>query len=961
MSKFNKEKFKDNIVYFIISFVVIIFLLIFSIIYDGKTVREDEILSTGIEKYSKLVINEIASNNKGTIMANDGGLYDWIELYNGKDEDINLTNYSLSDVNDKIKWVFPENTIIKGKGYLIVFLAGKNSEGLIANFKLSSKGDETLILRNAKKKIIDAVETKPLDNNQVMGRDIAGSWHIYGVITPGFVNTLEGNTNYLDNLKAEENPMLSINEVLPSNEGYFKDSFGNYSGYIEIINNSDQTINLSEYAISNNYNMPFQYVLPDVNLKKNEVFLILTSNKNTALNNEYHANFKLTKENGVIILAHNNKITAKVEYNSLANGIALIKDNNNYIETASISPGYENDKDGIISFQKKYMTINSGLIINEVMSSNYSYLPQNGGIYYDWIELYNNSNKEIKLKEYCIGKNDTACNNSLPDITLKAHEYYVFMASGDVNLSNSSYKHINIKIGDNDSLYLFKDKKIIDSLFVPALDPGYSFGKNKGYGVGYFTSPTPKTENKNGTIAIATPPTIKTVGGIYNDVEKVTVEIYGEGAIYYTTDGTNPSTSSIKYVNPINLKKTTSIKAIAVKDGKRNSSISHASYIINENHTVPVLAISIAPDKFNTINKKAWTTGIEFEAYAEYFEKNKEGFVIPCGFKVFGGSTRGPAKKSYALKFTKKYGAGKLNYQVFDNRDYSAYDSLVLRTGSQDEPRAMIRDILGTSLVDDVTEAYVQAYKTVILYINGKYWGIYFIREKIEDSYVANNFNTSNPDTDILRVDGEIKTGNNLEYNKLISYINNNDLSKNSNYEYVKSKIDITSLIDFWVASSYVTNNDIVNYRYFRNPDVDDGKWKFIFYDLDWAWYNYDLNYYQFATNPGGMTVRHYTTVLLRNLMKNSEFKKIFVERVSYQLKNVWNKERVLAKYDELVAELAPEIKRNHERWGYSLTEYNTRLAELKTYIEKREGFMIKQTVSFFNLNSKEKEKYFGD
>lgn len=959
MGKFDYQKFQSNKTYFIITGIVIIGLFILSIFYDQKNnIEIDEILTSGVEKYSKLVINELASNNKGTIMAPDGKLYDWVELYNGKDTKINLTNYSLSDTNDKVKWVFPENTIIEAKSYLVVFLSGKNATGLNANFKLSSIGGEELVLRNSKKKIIDAVETKPLNSNEVMARDIDGSWHIYNVATPGYTNTSEGNNNYLASLEMETEPLLAINEVLPNNKGEFKDAYGEYSGYIEIINISDKVVNLNEYAISNNINAPFRYNLPEVKLAKGEIFLIYTSNKNAKNNNEYHANFKLNSENGVAILAHQNKITSKVEYTTLANGVALIKDKNNYIETSNLSPGYLNDKAGLISFGKKKLIPNEGLIISEVMPSNYSYMPHNGGEYYDWIELYNNSSKDIELNNYCLSKNDTSCSDSLPKIKIKAHSYYVLMASGDSKLSNDDYKHINVKVGANDALYLFQKNKIVDSLFIPKIDPGTSYGKDLSYGVRYYSNPTPKAKNSDGSLAVATPPTIKTVGGIYNNVENISVEIIGEGTVYYSVDGSTPTT---KYTKPLTLTKTTSLKAISVKEGKKTSNPSYASYIINENHTVPVMAITMNPSKFSELNAKAWTTGITYGSYATYFEEGKEGFEIPCGIKVFGGSTRGPRKKSYALKFTKQYGASKLNYQVFDNRNYSSFDNLVLRTASQDEPNAVIRDILGTSLVDGVTKAYVQAYKPIILYINGNYWGIYFLREKVEDDYVQNNFNVNNNQTDILRVDGEIKSGTKTAYNSLISYMNNNDLTTKESYEYLKSKIDITSLIDFWVASSYVTNHDIVNYRYFRNPEVDDGKWKFIFYDLDFAWYNYDQNYYNFATSSEGMTSNHYTTVLLRSMMKNSEFRKEFVKRVSYQLKNVWNKERILKYMDDIVKKLEPEIKRNHNRWNYSLDNYQESLEYLKKYIRLREGYMVKQTKSFFNLSNAEMKEYFGE
>ena len=961
MRKFDTKTLKDNIWFFLGGIVIIVLLLFVSYLFGDKTITEEEILANGIESKSKLVINEVCTNNKGIIVANDGGSYDWIELYNGKSHDVDLTNYSLSDTNDKIKWVFPDGTIIKKGEYLIVFLSGKDVEGLIGSFKLSSKGGENLVLRNSNKKIVDAVETKPLSGSQVLARDNDGSWHVYGVATPGYINTLEGYDSFVKNLTLEEDPLLTITEILPSNDGHFKDSYGEYSGYIEILNISNNSVNLKEYAISDDASRPFKYNLPDLTLKKGELFLLYTSNRNSNAKDEYHASFKLSTKNGTVTLSHLNKITEKVNYENLANGLAYIKEKDTFVESATISPGFANTKEGIESFQKKYLKNNESLIITEVMTSNYSYMPHNGGTYYDWIELYNNTKESIKLSDYCLSKNDGSCSMSLPNITIKSHEYYVLMASGNHNLSTDDYKHIDFKLGENDSLYLFKGKTIIDSIFIPKLEPGQSYGRGNGYGVYYFGSPSPNTANENGTIAITVPPIINTIGGIYNNVSNVLVTITGEGTIYYTTDGSNPTTSSNVYKEGILLTKTTVIKAMAKNNDKKNSRVTTASYIINEDHTVPVMSVSIPPGDFSYINSNAWVTGIEKGAYVEYFD-SKDGFSVPCGLKLFGGTTRGPAKKSYALKFRKQYGEGSLDYKIFDNRDYSSFDSLVLRTGSQDEPRAFIRDILGTSLVDGVTKAYVQAYKTIILYVNGNYRGIYFIREKVDSDYVKNNFNISDTDnTDLIRIDGEVKSGNKNAYNDLVNYFNTHDMNTDEAYEYLNKKVDLESFADFWIAQTYVTNNDIVNYRYFRNPNIDDGKWKFIFYDLDWAWYNYDNNFYTFASNPSGMTIKGYTTVLFRNIIKNDKFKKLFLERLSYQMKNVWNKERIYEYMDKITKELEPELKRNHERWGYSLDSYKASTEELKNYIEKREKHILRTTKSYFGLSDAQMKEYFGE
>lgn len=960
MLKETIKNFIKNIKFFIIVLGVVILSILVSLLFKNSSKMEEvEELPYDINQTTnKIIINEIQSSNGGTYADENGNTYDWIELYNGSSKDKDLTGYSLSDKNNEIKWAFPDGTIINGKGYLIIFLSGTRENGLYANFKLKASGGEVLALRNSKKKVIDAIETVAISKNQSMARMENGNFVVTSMATPGYENSKEGYEKFISKEEYSDDKFLSITEILPNNKGYFKDSFGNYSGYIELTNVSNDPVSLKGYTISNSESIPYRWALPDIVLGKNEVLVLYTSNKNS-YENECHTNFKLDNTDGVVILSYKNKLVEKVEY-QVTNGLAYIKEKEKFYESNMISPGYLNSSSGISEFQKKYYIRNAGLIINEVMNSNYSYLAQNGGNYYDWIELYNNSKETINLKDYYL---TTTTNKpkmyNLPDVELKSGSYYVIMASGDTNLSNNSYKHSNFKLSESEGLFLYKNKKVVDSLFMSNIPVGYSYGRSSNFGLYYFSNPTPFKANNSGNMQISYTPLFNKEAGVYNNVESVELEISCPGTLRYTLNGNTPSSNSSIYNKPLNLKNTAVVKAACFESGKMSSKVITKSYIINENHTLPVLSISLNNSDYSSILSHLWKTGYEKPAYAELFEDGKS-FSIPAGFKLFGGSARSQKKKSYAISFKKKYGKGKLNYQVFDNRDNSVYDTLVIRSGSQDESGAIIRDILGTSLVDGKINVDVQAYKSVILYLNGKYYGIYFIREKVDENFISSHYNVDGSKSDIIRIDGDIIYGTRTKYNKLISYITSHNLAKKEYYDEVSKMIDIDSVIDYWVAESYVTNNDIINCKMFTNPDVNDGKWKYIFYDLDYAFYNHYVNYFNFSTRASGMGVRGIPTTILRNLMKNTEFKKRFVERVAYQLKEVWNEERTIERYNEILAELEPEMNRNLSRWGKTRSNWNYELGRLKGYLQKRNAYMKSQTKSYFRLTNAEYKELFG-
>lgn len=77
-------------------------------------------------------------------------------------------------------------------------------------------------------------------------------------------------------------------------------------------------------------------------------------------------------------------------------------------------------------------------------------------------------------------------------------------------------------------------------------------------------------------------PTFSPAGGEYDEAQSVTIACATEDAtIYYTIDGTNPSTSSSAYSSAIAVSETTTIKAFAVKDGMIDSDIASATYTIS--------------------------------------------------------------------------------------------------------------------------------------------------------------------------------------------------------------------------------------------------------------------------------------------------------------------------------------------------------------------------------------------
>ena len=494
--KKDSAKRKIDLRFVLIVSVLIIIITVISLRTDFSYSSKD--LPDSYEAaFSKLIISEVVSSNKGVYASKNNEVCDYIEIYNGTDRDIDLRGYGLSDETDKIKWLFTDS-VIPAKSYLVVDLTGNDSgDPLEANFKLSASGSERVILVNPEGKIIDAVDTVSMEANTSLSRDENGGWYICAYCTPGFENSADGLEQYLASLsKEEEECVIVINEFLARNKGNFINEKENDCGEVEIKNISDKTVDLSQYFISDDASLPFAKRLPEVFLGPGEIYVLHCGDG--SYYEEDYLDFNFPSGYGTIVLSRNGKIVQELDYSGLNNGDCLCYENGEYQVTSTVSIGYENDADGIASFQKKYLQNKIGLLISEVNSSNFSYLPQNGNEYYDYIELYNNSSEEINLSDYCLSDDDgDPYKYNLPDIVLGPQEYFIVMCSGDTRLTNDAYYHSSFTIGDNDSVYLFKDGKMIDGVHIGNVPAGYSYGRGEEEGF-YYMLPSPMEKNNEG-------------------------------------------------------------------------------------------------------------------------------------------------------------------------------------------------------------------------------------------------------------------------------------------------------------------------------------------------------------------------------------------------------------------------------------------------------------------------------
>lgn len=728
---------------------------------------------------------------------------------------------------------------------------------------------------------------------------------------------------------------LIISEVMPDNRNLV---LGHEYDWAELYNPNDFSVQLDGYALTDDLQTPDALPLTGREIPGGSYLTIVLEDTDP---------LGLSESGETVYLTYRQEAVCSLAFPAPQNGESFDADG---VACQFPTPGYANTEAGYEAYRSSMAL--PELIVNEVMSANGSYYPVGYYGYYDLIEVLNTSDRTLSLKDYYLtDKWDSTDRYRFPDITLSPGEMYVVLCSGDTSLGQN---HTPFGLAPGDTVYLARQGAYIDALCIPSdLQYNESYGRTGNIPV-YLQKPTPGESNTGGSLTGISAPSASLAPGMYD--EAVTITLSGPGTIHYTTSGARPSTQSPVYTEPITVDGVTTIRAICV-EGSRKSPVANFTYVVGQEHELPVLVISV-PDSsiwgaqgLHTNVKASY----EYEAVMTLFEDGEEAFTIPFGLALHGNDSRLGAKKNYKLRFRAEYGASKLNYHLFDNRDIDEFDSLLLKGGSEDWGASMIRDELATSIVDGTTELYTQAKKPVVVYLAGRYWGVHHLRERFSEEYVASHMDVSPESVDIVNSSGGYaEVGDGADYRALINYVKTHDMSTNENYAYLCQRIDVTSLIDWYVCRTYMEDTDIANIRRCRSSE-DDGKWHWMFFDMDWGFYvrngkpvSYILDLY------GG------DKTLIQAVIASPAGRDAFLKRYAYLMSTVLNEEYINGQIDEIVASIESEMPRDRDRWNKTMSGWESYVQQLRRFVQNQEQVILNDIQNYFGLSDSQMAYYFG-
>ena len=495
---------------------------------------------------------------------------------------------------------------------------------------------------------------------------------------------------------AAEIPPITITEVMPDNE---KLCLGHDQDWVELYNPSETPVDLDGWFLTDD---PLGGGMDLSGLTvPGEGYLVVIPE-----------HFGLSAAGETVYLAMGEAVVSQLTYGAAAEGESFSQEG----ACPWATPGQDNTEAGYYAYLEERPL--EGLILTEVLASNSRYLPVNAQ-YYDLVEVMNNSDAPVHLGGYGLtDKRSTPERYAFPDVTLQPGEYYVVYCSDDASLGEN---HAPFKISaDGETLYLSKDGVFTDVLTVPGdLQENESYGRD-GNIPAYLESPTFGETNAPGYPSGVAAPQADLPTGMYD--APVTVTLSGEGTIYYTTDGSRPTTRSRVYKQPIEISDICTIRTFCVS-GNRRSRITAYTYLVGKEHEMPVVTLAIPQTCLTgtqgVLNNIEMT--YEYEGQLTLIGDDQEKFSIPCGFRLHGNDSRKGDKQNFQLRFRGEYGASKLEYRLFDDRDIDTFDSLLLKGGSEDWNKSIMRDELATQIANGTTHLYTQAMKPVVLYLGDTY------------------------------------------------------------------------------------------------------------------------------------------------------------------------------------------------------------------------------------------------
>lgn len=460
-------------------------------------------------------------------------------------------------------------------------------------------------------------------------------------------------------------------------------------------------------------------------------------------------------------------------------------------------------------------------------------------------------------------------------------------------------------------------------------------------------------------------------GGFYENSFDLTLTCNNpNNKIYYTTNGNTPTTQSYLYTQPLHLDENlysqsdiykirntsdpfycpNSVqKCIAIRaatfdnDGNITSNVITNSYFIShlgfDSHGLPAISICIDSTSLFNYETGIFIPGIHYdptnpeftgnyhqrgrdwerECNIEYYmHDTSESLNQIAGVRTHGGYSRIFQQKGLSLYARDEYGKKRFKCHVFETSDINKFKHLVLRPIICSKTNAGIEDYLCQTIAKELNVESLDT-RPCVVYINGEYWGIYYIQEKSDDRYLENHFNADAETYNVIEnwTWGSM-SGNPDNFIQMMNWVKYSDLGENMNYVHICELIDINCYIDYQIFEIFISNYDwgTNNIRCWQNQN---GPWRWIFYDGDCTFMDPNQDSFAHATDTSDAVwpTNKQSTLLFRQLLTNRTFCKRFSQRFHELYNTTFQYSNTKPYMEQIINEISGEIQNQIDRFKY--------------------------------------------
>ncbi|MBC7607437.1 MAG: CotH kinase family protein [Burkholderiales bacterium] len=710
---------------------------------------------------------------------------------------------------------------------------------------------------------------------------------------------------------------IVINEILTSNTTVNQDEDGTYQDWVELYNAGGIPVNLAGFGLTDDALLPYKWIFPSTTLAAGQYLLVWCSDKNrTNPANPLHTNFKIGAAGEVITLTNAANITvdfvpATVIPQNISYG-RLPNGTGNFVFFSDVTPN----------------AVNAAAGYNEVLSP--PTFSQDSGF------------------------STAAFNLTLSTTVPGATILYTLDGSepSNSNLGGTTYSYKN------------------QYPFLPGQTTGPLLTKNF------------RTLQYSGALAI--------------------VDQSGQPNKLASISTTTDYTPSYIPTNPIF--KGTVVRAKLIKSGALSSKSVSKTYYVTPlgaaRFSLPVVSLSLDENKLFDYNEGINVAGVDFDnwrianptaetptignvanffrngienervANLSYFVNGTEVINQEVGLRIHGGSSRIAQNRSLGIFSRSDYGSSTIDYKFFADKSYDSFSGFVLHNSGNDYNQTLFRDAFCQKLMRPLN-VLTKGYQPTITFINGEYWGIMSIRDRLDSDYFKRNYNIASSELDHLENETIIDSGDFVDYHDMINYITNNSLSVAANYDYIKTRLDPENFKDYYISNIFLENTDwpVNNIHYWRKrtagyianaPNGQDGRWRWLAHDMDDTFAisnsNINLNSLAAATDPNGPVWPNapFSTLVLRKLLENNTFKTEFINRFADLINTTYSTNHILETMAGMKAVLNPEAPEQFARWRapFDNGDWNYFLNNQTNFANQRPDFQRNHIRAQFGITS---------